>query len=66
MLMYLFHHYLRTEKVPPWQALRAAQLCMLRPDTPLPDTMPAHLRELVGGREHAGVVGWAGFVHGGH
>ncbi|RSN46042.1 hypothetical protein DMC64_14970 [Amycolatopsis sp. WAC 04197] len=66
MLMYLFHHYLRTERLPPWQALRAAQLCMLRPDTPMPDTMPAHLRELVGGREHAGVVGWAGFVHGGH
>jgi hypothetical protein len=66
MLMYLFHHYLRVEKLPPWQALRAAQLRMLRPDTPMPDTMPAHLRELVVNREHAGVVGWAGFVHGGH
>ncbi|WET76213.1 CHAT domain-containing protein [Amycolatopsis sp. QT-25] len=66
MLMYLFHHYLRTERLPPWQALRAAQLCMLRPETPVPDAMPAHLRELVGGREHAGVVGWAGFIHGGH
>ncbi|GAA3039809.1 CHAT domain-containing protein [Actinokineospora globicatena] len=72
MLMYLFHHYLRTERVPPWQALRSAQLHMLRPETPVPDTMPAHLRELADGRElvsggeHTGVVGWAGFVHGGH
>ncbi|MCG8915222.1 CHAT domain-containing protein [Actinokineospora sp. PR83] len=66
MLMYLFHHYLRAEKLPPWQALRTAQLHMLHPDTPLPDSLPAHLRELVGDREHAGVVGWAGFVHGGH
>jgi CHAT domain len=66
MLMYLFHHYLRTEEMLPWQALRAAQLRMLRPDTPMPDTMPAHLRELLSCREHPGVVGWAGFVHGGH
>jgi hypothetical protein len=66
MLMYLFHHYLRTEKLPPWQALRAAQLCLVRPDTPLPDTMPASLRAFVSDRGHAGVVGWAGFVHGGH
>jgi hypothetical protein len=66
MLMLLFHHYLRTEKLPPWQALRAAQLCMLRPDAPLPATLPDHLRELVSRREHAGVAGWAGFVHGGH
>lgn len=66
MLMYLFHHYLRTEKLPPWQALRAAQLHMLRPDTPMPDTVPAHLRELLSRRGHPGVVGWAGFVHGGH
>lgn len=65
-LMYLFHHYLRTEKLPPWQALRAAQLSMLRPDTPTPDILPTRLRELVADREHVGVVGWAGFVHGGH
>ncbi|MDQ7803302.1 CHAT domain-containing protein [Amycolatopsis sp. A133] len=66
MLMYLFHHYLRTEKLPPWQALRAAQLCLIRPDTPMPEAMPAHLRELAADREHTGVVGWAGFVHAGH
>ncbi|MET8996643.1 CHAT domain-containing protein [Amycolatopsis sp. NPDC004169] len=66
MLMYLFHHYLRAEKLPPWQALRAAQLCLIRPDTPMPETMPAHLRELAADREHTGVVGWAGFVHAGH
>ncbi len=66
MLMYLFHHYLHVAKLPPWQALREAQLCLVRPDTLLPDTMPAQLREFVDGREDVGVVGWAGFVHSGH
>ncbi|MGV9365776.1 CHAT domain-containing protein [Amycolatopsis sp. NPDC003731] len=65
-LMYLFHHYQRTEKLPPWQALRAAQLRMIRPGTPLPETVPADLRKLAADRDHAGVVGWAGFVHAGH
>ena len=66
MLMYLFHHYLRAEKLPPWQALRTAQLCLLRPDAPIPDSVPAPLRESFAHREHVGVAGWAGFVHGGH
>ncbi|HZN73133.1 MAG TPA: CHAT domain-containing protein [Micromonosporaceae bacterium] len=64
-LMFLFHHYLRVERLPPWQALRRAQIWMLDPDRQPPPEMP---RELVPGTEDdpADVLAWAGFIHYGH
>jgi CHAT domain-containing protein len=61
-LMYLFHHFLRHDRLPPWQALREAQMWMLDPARKVPPGMP---RELVPGPDAnpAGVLNWAGFVH---
>jgi CHAT domain-containing protein len=61
-LMYLFHRHLRQGGLPPWQALRQAQLWMLDPNRVAPDGIPP---ELVPGPDVAPehVVSWAGFVH---
>ncbi|MEJ2855906.1 MULTISPECIES: CHAT domain-containing protein [unclassified Saccharothrix] len=64
-LMYLFHHHLRVDGMRPWQALRAAQMWMLDPDRVPPPGMPERLRAVTAGHDHAHVVAWAGFVHGG-
>jgi hypothetical protein len=64
-LMYLFHHHLRVDGMPAWQALRAAQMWMLDPDRVPPPGMPEGLRAVTAGHDHAHVVAWAGFVHGG-
>ncbi|MFI9814025.1 CHAT domain-containing protein [Saccharothrix variisporea] len=64
-LMYLFHHHLRVDGMPPWQALRAAQMWMLDPDRVPPPGMPERLRSVTADHDHAHVVAWAGFVHGG-
>ncbi|MEU0878644.1 CHAT domain-containing protein [Lentzea sp. NPDC005914] len=63
-LMFVFHHYLRAEGLPPWDALRKAQLWMLDPKRERPPLMP----DTLASREanHHDVVAWAGFVHGGH
>ncbi len=63
-LMFVFHHHLREEGLPPWDALRRAQLWMLDPDREPPASMPADLASMVA--NHHDVVAWAGFVHGGH
>ncbi len=63
--MYLFHHYCRHEGLPPWQALRQAQMWMLDPDRQVPERMPAELVSVPPG-EPAPVISWAGFVHFGH
>ncbi|WP_212831792.1 CHAT domain-containing protein [Catellatospora sp. TT07R-123] len=61
-LMYLFHHNLRTVGMPPWQALRQAQLWMLDPARTPPPGMPAGL--VPGPGDHPEEpVNWAGFVH---
>lgn len=61
-LMFLFHHYARHDGLPPWQALRQAQMWMLDPDRKAPHGMPP---ELVPGPtdDPTGVLAWAGFVH---
>ncbi|MGX7826040.1 CHAT domain-containing protein [Actinokineospora sp. 24-640] len=64
-LMFLFHHYLREEGLPPWQALRRAQMWMLDPRE-TPARMPEALRSMVAAHDSRQVAAWAGFVHGGH
>lgn len=59
-LMYLFHHFLRTR--PPVDALRAAQLGILREDPEALAVLPRSLRR---GASGADETGWAGFVHAG-
>jgi CHAT domain-containing protein len=61
-MMFLFHYYLRHEGLPPWQALRQAQMWMLDPDPHAPGPMPAELLP-VSGRERTTVAAWAGFIH---
>ncbi|MEV6829499.1 CHAT domain-containing protein [Amycolatopsis sp. NPDC051102] len=65
-LMYLFHHYCRREGLPPWQALRQAQMWMLDPGRVPPTGMPADLVAAVPPGEPAPVADWAGFLHFGH
>ncbi len=62
-LMYLFHHYCRREGLPPWQALRQAQMWMLDPRRLAPEGMPAELLLSVPAGVPAPVAAWAGFVH---
>jgi hypothetical protein len=62
-LMFMFHHFLRRKSLPPWRALREAQLWMLDPDRRPPAEMPPDLRPGPAIRDPAHVVGWAGFVH---
>jgi CHAT domain-containing protein len=62
-LMYLFHHYCRQERLPPWQALRKAQIWMLNPTRRAPERMPAELLLSVPDDAPAPLVSWAGFVH---
>jgi hypothetical protein len=64
-LMYMFHHNVRATGMPPWQALRQAQLWMLDPARTPPSGMPAEL--IPGPGDHPEEpVNWAGFVHYGH
>jgi CHAT domain-containing protein len=63
VLMFMFHHYLRSERRPAWAALRQAQLWMLEPDRAIPDGMPATLRAGLSTTGLRDVVAWAGFIH---
>ncbi|MCW2501737.1 MAG: hypothetical protein JWO79_21 [Actinomycetia bacterium] len=63
VLMFMFHHFLR--ELPPAQALRAAQLWMLRPDRELPARMPTALRDRLAVTDPRAAGSWAGFVHAG-
>jgi CHAT domain-containing protein len=61
-LMYLFHHNVRAAGMPPWQALRHAQMWMLDPARTPPPGMPAEL--VPGPGDHPEEpLNWAGFVH---
>ncbi|MEV6347093.1 CHAT domain-containing protein [Actinoplanes sp. NPDC051851] len=62
VLMFVFHHYLRAERMPPWRALRAAQLWMLDPgrDRTL---LPAPLGSRLDAADATALVAWAGFTH---
>jgi hypothetical protein len=66
LLMYMFHHFLMTERRPPWDALRRAQLWMLDTARKPPERMPRPLRRILadsGPDGPADVVAWAGFIH---
>ena len=62
-LMFMFHHFLRTEGRTAWAALREAQLWMLNPDRVVPDTMPPALRTHLSSADLRAVTAWAAFVH---
>ncbi|MEY9861172.1 hypothetical protein ABH935_006812 [Catenulispora sp. GAS73] len=63
VLMFMFHHYLRTDSPAPWEALHKAQLWMLDPERRLPESMPGPLCKRYDAQRAAGVESWAGFVH---
>jgi hypothetical protein len=63
LLMFMFHHYLRAERRPAWDALRRAQTWMLDPDREPPASMPPPLREQLHTTRPEDVLAWAGFVH---
>ena len=63
VLMFLTHHYLRTEDEPPARALRRAQLWMLDPARELPADLPARLAERVPHIDPHDLSAWAGFTH---
>jgi hypothetical protein len=61
-LMFMFHHHLNSGR-PPSEALRHAQLWLLRPDRDYPATMPRRLRELPDRGTERAIESWAGFTH---
>ncbi|PRY34264.1 CHAT domain-containing protein [Umezawaea tangerina] len=63
-LMFLFYHYLSTERLPPADALRKAQLWMLDPGRTYPASMPDYLRGLAPSPEfdYPDIECWAGFT----
>lgn len=63
VLMFMFHHYLRTESLAPWEALHRAQLWMLDPERQVPASMPGPLRDRFDAQRAAEVEAWAGFTH---
>ena len=65
VLMFMFHHYLMVEGLPPGDALRRAQLWMLDPARRVPATMPEMLLDEVyrPGVDLTQIAAWAGFVH---
>jgi hypothetical protein len=63
VLMFMFHHYLMVRGLPAWEALREAQLWMLKPDRVPPESMPTALCRQLAGADAARVEAWAGFVH---
>jgi hypothetical protein len=60
--MFMFHHFLHTRDLPPWAALREAQLWMLDENRIFPE-MPGPLRQVLDPEHFRDVVAWAGFVH---
>ncbi len=63
VLMFMFHHFLRVERRPVWDALHRAQLWMIDPRRELPERMPRELRDELARTDPAEVAAWAGFVH---
>ncbi|GAA2846248.1 hypothetical protein GCM10010443_04840 [Actinoplanes cyaneus] len=63
VLMFMFHHFLRVERRPVWDALHRAQLWMIDPRREPPERMPAELRDELARTDPAEVAAWAGFVH---
>ncbi|MFC5899941.1 CHAT domain-containing protein [Streptomyces zhihengii] len=63
LLMYMTHHYLSREGLPPGSALRRAQLWMLDTGRQAPPGMPTDMVARVGDIKADDLVGWAGFTH---
>jgi hypothetical protein len=61
-LMFMFHHHLN-DGLPPAEALRQAQLWLLRADRDYPASMPRRLRELPDRGIERAIESWAGFTH---
>ncbi|MEV7891235.1 caspase, EACC1-associated type [Streptomyces sp. NPDC002817] len=61
VLMFMFHHFLKEEALAPADALRTAQLCMVRRREP-PGAMPHNLRRYLH-RHGEGITSWAAFMH---
>ncbi|MFF7747905.1 CHAT domain-containing protein [Streptomyces sp. NPDC007971] len=66
VLMFLTHHFLRTDGEPPARALRRAQLWMLNPDRELPPGLPEFLADRARRTDPHDLSAWAGFTHLGH
>ncbi|MES9524080.1 CHAT domain-containing protein [Streptomyces capoamus] len=62
VLMFMFHHFLREGGMPPADALREAQLCMVGCRKP-PEQMPRRLRGYFGSAAEPDTAAWAAFVH---
>ncbi|MFF7971571.1 CHAT domain-containing protein [Streptomyces sp. NPDC007905] len=62
VLMFMFHHFLREAGMPPADALREAQLCMVGRRRP-PQEMPSRLRGHFRTQEESDIASWAAFVH---
>ncbi|MGX7826052.1 CHAT domain-containing protein [Actinokineospora sp. 24-640] len=58
--VHMFHRFLRVHRMPPWQALRAAQMWMLDPARETPADLPGEIRT-----GPVPVAAWAGFTHSG-
>ncbi|MFI7874730.1 CHAT domain-containing protein [Streptomyces salinarius] len=63
LLMYMTHHFMLRDGLPPGRALRSAQLWMLDDLRTPPPGMPAHLRARVGRIRGDDLTAWAGFTH---
>ncbi|MYS88865.1 MULTISPECIES: CHAT domain-containing protein [Streptomyces] len=63
LLMYMTHHFMSRDGLPPGRALRSAQSWMLNDRREAPPGMPAHLRARVGHIDADDLTAWAGFTH---
>ncbi|WP_328874741.1 CHAT domain-containing protein [Streptomyces sp. NBC_00287] len=63
LLMYMTHHFMSHDGLPPGPALRGAQLWMLDDRRQAPPGMPAQLQARVGRISGGDLTAWAGFTH---
>ena len=61
--MFMAHHYLRTERLRPVDALHRAQLWMLDPARKPPPELPPALAPQVGHVDRDDISAWAAFTH---
>ncbi|KIX77115.1 hypothetical protein SF12_15410, partial [Streptomyces sp. MBRL 601] len=66
VLMYLIHHHLRVDHMPPARALRQAQLWMLGAAPALPPDLPPELAARAARVDRRDPRNWAAFTHLGH
>ncbi|MFC9129048.1 CHAT domain-containing protein [Streptomyces sp. NPDC057099] len=63
LLMYMIHHFMSQERLPPGAALRSAQSWMLNERREAPPGMPDRLRARVRHIDGDDLTAWAGFTH---